>query len=73
MSKHKMMFYINENNISKVMLFTIWLVLTSEDCSSLSTELLSSVNKNSTIVYIYLMLQFKDENKASYFYVQGGW
>ena len=71
MSKHKMMFYINENNISKVMLFTIWLVLTSEDCSSLSTELLSSVNKNSTIVYIYLMLQFKDENKASYFYVQG--
>ena len=72
MSKHKMMFYINENNISKVMLFTMWLVLTSEDCSSLSTELLSSVNKNSTIVYIYLMLQFKDENKASYFYVQGG-
>ena len=72
MSKHKMMFYINENNISKVMLFTIWLVLMSEDCSSLSTELLSSVNKNSTIVYIYLMLQFKDENKASYFYVQGG-
>ena len=71
MSKHKMMFYINENNISKVMLFTIWLVLMSEDCSSLSTELLSSVNKNSTIVYIYLMLQFKDENEASYFYVQG--
>ena len=71
MSNHKMMFYINENNISKVMLFTIWLVLTSEDCSSLSTELLSSVNKNSTIVYIYLMLQFKDENEASYFYVQG--
>ena len=36
------------------------------------SELLSSVNKNSTIVYIYLILQFKDENKASYFYVQGG-
>ena len=75
MSKHKMMFYINENNISKVMLFNILLVLTSqkysEDCSSLSTELLSSVNKNSTILYIYLMLQFKDENKASYFYAQG--
>ena len=75
MSKHKMMFYVNENNICKVMLFNILLVLTSqkysEDCSSLSTELLSSVNKNSTIVYIYLMLQFKDENEASYFYVQG--
>ena len=75
MSKHKIMFYLNENNISKVMLFNILLVLTSqkysEDCSSLSTELLSSVNKNSTILYIYLMLQFKDENKASYFYVQG--
>ena len=75
MSKHKIMFYLNENNISKVMLFNILLVLTSqkysEDCSSLSTELLSSVNKNSTILYIYLMLQFKDENEASYFYVQG--
>ena len=75
MSKHKIMFYLNENNISKVMLFNILLVLTSqkysEDCSSLSTELLSSVKKNSTILYIYLMLQFKDENKASYFYVQG--
>ena len=43
----------------------------SEGCSSLSTELLSSVNKNSTIAYIYLMLQLKDENEASYFYVQG--
>ena len=41
------------------------------ECSSLSTEVLSSVNKNSTIVYIYLMLQFKNENEASYFYVQG--
>ena len=75
MSKQKMMFHVNKNNISKVMLFNILLVLTSqkysEDCSSLSTELLSSVNKNSTILYIYLMLQFKDENKASYFYVQG--
>ena len=75
MSKHKMMFYVNENNISKLM-FNILLVLTSlkysEDCSSLSNELLSSVNKNSTILYNYLMLQFKDENKASYFYVQGG-
>ena len=74
MSKHKMVFYINENNISKLM-FNILLVLTSlkysEDCSSLSNELLSSVNKNSTILYNYLMLQFKDENKASYFYVQG--
>ena len=74
MSKHKMMFYVNENNISKLM-FNILLVLTSlkysEDCSSLSNELLSSVNKNSTILYNYLMLQFKDENKASYFYVQG--
>ena len=37
----------------------------------LSIEVLSSVNKNSTILYIYLMLQFKDENAASYFYVQG--
>ena len=75
MSKHKMIFYVNENNISKLM-FNILLVLTSlkysEDCSSLSNELLSSVNKNSTILYNYLMLQFKDENKASYFYVQGG-
>ena len=74
MSKHKMMFYVNENNISKLM-FNILLVLTSlkysEDCSSLSNELLSSVNKNSTILYNYLMLQFKDENEASYFYVQG--
>ena len=74
MSKHKMVFYANENNISKLM-FNILLVLTplkySEDCSSLSNELLSSVNKNSTILYNYLMLQFKDENKASYFYVQG--
>ena len=74
MSKHKMVFYINENNISKLM-FNILLVLTSlkysEECSSLSNELLSSVNKNSTILYNCLMLQFKDENKASYFYVQG--
>ena len=74
MSKHKMIFYVNENNISKLM-FNILLVLTSlkysEDCSSLSNELLSSVNKNSTILYNYLMLQFKDENEASYFYVQG--
>ena len=74
MSKHKMMFYVNENNISKLM-FNILLVLTSlkysEDCSSLSNELLSSVNKNSTILYNYLMLQFKDENEVSYFYVQG--
>ena len=58
-----------------VILFNILMVLMSqkfsEDCSSLSTELLSSVNKNSTILYIYLMLQLKDENKASYFYVQG--
>ena len=72
MSKHKMIFYVNENNISKLM-FNILLVLTSlkysEDCSSLSNELLSSVNKNSTILYNYLMLQFKDENEASYFYV----
>ena len=37
----------------------------------LSIEVLSSVNKNSTILYIYLMLQFKAENTASYFYVQG--
>ena len=71
MSKHKMMFYINKNNISKVMLFTILLVLTSEDRSSLSTELLSLVNKNSTIVCIYLMLQFKNNNEMSHFYVQG--
>ena len=71
MSKHKMMFYINKNNISKVMLFTILLVLTSEDRSSLSTELLSLVNKNSTIVCIYLMLQFKNSNEVSHFYVQG--
>ena len=28
MSKHKMMFYVNENNICKVMLFNILLVLT---------------------------------------------
>ena len=74
MSKHKMIFYVNENNISKLM-FNILLVLTSlkysEDCSSLSNELLSSVNKNWTILYNYLMLQFKDENMASYFYVQG--
>ena len=74
MSKHKMVFYVNENNISKLM-FNILLVLTSlkysEDCSSLSNELFSSVNKNSTILYNYLMLQLKDENKASYFYVQG--
>ena len=66
-----MMFYINKNNISKVMLFTILLVLTSEDRSSLSTELLSLVNKNSTIVCIYLMLQFKNSNEVSHFYVQG--
>ena len=66
-----MMFYINKNNISKVMLFTILLVLTSEDRSSLSTELLSLVNKNSTIVCIYLMLQFKNNNEVSHFYVQG--
>ena len=33
--------------------------------------LLSSLNKNSTTVYIYLMLQFIDENEASYFYIQG--
>ena len=56
-------------------MFNILLVLTSlknsEDCSLLCNELLSSVNKNSTILYNYLMLQFKDENKASYFYVQG--
>ena len=71
MSKHKMMFYINKNNISKVMLFTILLVLTSEDYSSLSTELLSFVNKNSTILCIYLMLQFKNNNEVSHFYVQG--
>ena len=74
MSKHKMIFYLKENNICKVMLFNTLLVLTSlkysEDCSSLSNEVLSSVNKNSTIAYIYLMLQFKDENEASYFYVQ---
>ena len=74
MSKHKMVFYVNENNISKLM-FNILLVLTSlkysQDCSSLSNELFSSVNKNSTILYNYLMLQLKDENKASYFYVQG--
>ena len=58
------------------MLFNILLVLTSkkysEYCSSLSTELLSPGNKKSTIVYAYLMLQFKDDNEASYFYVQGG-
>ena len=75
MSKSKMMFYLKENNLCKVMLSNILLVLTSykysEDCSSLSTEALSSVNKNSMIVYIYLMLQFKDENEASYFHVQG--
>ena len=75
MSKSKMMFYLKENNMCKVMLSNILLVLTSykysEDCSSLSTEVLSSVNKNPTIVYIYLMLQFKDENEASYFHVQG--
>ena len=53
------------------MLFTILLVLTSEDRSSLSTELLSLVNKNSTIVCIYLMLQFKNNNEVSHFYVQG--
>ena len=74
MSKHKMIFYVNENNISKLM-FNILLILMSlkysEDCSSLSNELLSSVNKNWTILYNYLMLQFKDENMASYFYVQG--
>ena len=74
MSKHKMVFYVNENNISKLM-FNLLLVLTSlkysEDCSSLSNELFSSVNKNSTILYNYLMLQLKDQNKASYFYVQG--
>ena len=73
MSKSKMMFYLKENNMCKVMLSNILLVLTSykysEDCSSLSTEVLSSVNKNSMIVYIYLMLQFKDENEASYFHV----
>ena len=70
-----MIFYLKENNICKVMLFNTLLVLTSlkysEDCSSLSNEVLSSVNKNSTIAYIYLMLQLKDENKASYFYVPG--
>ena len=75
MSKSKMMFYLKENNMCKVMLSNILLVLTSykysEDCSSLSTEVLSSVNKNSMIVYIYLMLQFKAENEASYFHVQG--
>ena len=75
MSKSKMMFYLKENNMCKVMLSNILLVLTSykysEDCSSLSTEVLFSVNKNSMIVYIYLMLQFKDENEASYFHVQG--
>ena len=75
MSKHKTMFHVNENNISKVMLFNILLVLTSskysEDCSSLSAELLFSVKKNSTNLYKYLMLQFKDENEASYFYNQG--
>ena len=75
MSKSKMMFYLKENNMCKVMLSNILLVLTSykysEDCSSLSTEVLSSVNKNSMIVYIYLMLQFKDENEASSFHVQG--
>ena len=69
-----MMFYVNKNNISNLM-FNILLVLASlkypEDCSSLSNELLASVNKNSTILYNYLMLQFKDENKASYFHVQG--
>ena len=74
MPKQKM-FYISENNISKVILFNILLVLTSkkysEDCSSLSTELLSSGYKNSTILYNYSMFQFKDENEASYFYVQG--
>ena len=71
MSKHKMIFYVNENNISKAMFFNILLVLTSrkysEDCSSLSTELLSSVNKNSTILYNYLMLQFKDETRRATF------
>ena len=42
----------------------------SEGCSSLSTELLlSSVNKNSTIISIYSILQLKDENEASYFYI----
>ena len=65
MSKHKMMFSVNENNIMQSKY--------SEGCSSLSTELLSSVNKNSTIAYIHLMLQLKDENEASYFYVQGVW
>ena len=69
MSKHKMIFYVNENNISKLIQPTS--LKYSEDCSSLSNELLSSVNKNSTILYNYLMLQFKDENEASYFYVQG--
>ena len=58
MPKHKMMFYI-KIIYAKVMLFNILLVLTSqkysEDCSSLSTELLSSVNNNSFFVYIYLM------------------
>ena len=69
MSKHKMIFYVNENNISKLIQLTS--LKYSEDCSSLSNELLSSVNKNSTILYNYLMLQFKDENEASYIYVQG--
>ena len=57
------------------MLFNKLLVLTSqkysEDYSSLSTELLSPGNKKSTIVYTYLILRFKDEKEASYFYVQG--
>ena len=46
-------------------------VIYSEGCSSLSTELLSSVNKNWIIVFICLILQLKDENEASYFCVQG--
>ena len=61
MSKQKMMFHVNKNNVN----------IYSEDCSSLSTELLSSEKKNSTILYNYLMLQFKDENEATYFYNQG--
>ena len=43
----------------------------SKGCSSLSSELLFSVNKNSTIAYTYLMLQLKDKNEASYFYAEG--
>ena len=56
--------------LCKVMLFNILLALTSqkysEGCSSLSTELLSSVNKNSTIVYIYFTLQLKENELLLY-------